>query len=117
MSFCKIFSLWRKRNKLQKLIPKPMDCRVEKMTIPQAEAYFLESYERFKNSDIYEHLMKEHQRWILHYWKPFILQFREDDELWFFNTPDIFWTNMMGRNGFIIVRDNKQISKIVFMQS
>lgn len=106
----------------QKANPKPLpptDCLVEAMTVEQAENYMLKLYDQLGLPENYSSFVKEHEQWKLKCWKAFILQIKEGDELYFFNTPEIFWTNLLGCNGFIILRgsEKKEVARLIFCRS
>lgn len=46
------------------------------------------------------------------FWKPFIENLQEGDEIWTFRSPDEDWDNLCGRAGDAILRDGE----IVYVQ-
>lgn len=114
-----IISAFWKEWKLSASIPKPENCLIEMMTVRQAESYFLKFYDRFKEYDYYDSLLKEHGKWISRSWQPFILQIKEGDELWLYRMPETYWKHLKGKEGFIILRgkEKKSIAQVVFVLS
>lgn len=105
--------------KLSFSIPKPENCLIKQVTKQGAEHYITEFYEQFKESDCYSLLLKEHKTWEQAYWIPFISKIKNDDELWLFSTPQVYWDNMMGRDGFVIFRGHppKKVAQLIFKRS
>jgi hypothetical protein len=124
MRFFKLlWKLWKNRNKIlsrDKIFrspPKPEDSLIGKMTIEEAENHTMKNLDVFKGRDIYESLLKDHEKWRHKTWRPFISKLEDNDELWLFRSPDKYWKNLSGREGFIIIRNGKKVAELVYIVS
>jgi hypothetical protein len=93
-----------KNIKLVRSIPSFDNCMKQQLSIKEAEAKMLTIINITEDSQLYDSILQEHEKWKKKYWNSFISKIKTGDELWYCSTPDLYWTLSMGYDGFMILR-------------
>lgn len=93
-------------------MPSPEKFLVERIEIEEIRKVFRIDEEFIVNADekdlvLYKKIQKERLK--------FISKYERGDEIWIYNYPDKYWKNLMGRKGFVIMRNGKMIDHFMSM--
>lgn len=107
-----IYKLHQENKRFLKSIPDPQDCLVKKVSLAEAEQWASDKIIVFVSDP-----KSEYQEWLKMIWNPFIFKLKDGDELWLFSTPSIYWEHLMGKDGFVILRDKRVVAALTVSQS
>lgn len=83
------------------MVRKVNPCEIDSAMKQENEEFYGDSVETEGMSEL---LRKEH-------WEPMMAKYKEGDQIWFYRFPDRFWENLMGSQGYALIRDGKCISE------
>lgn len=103
-SFIKTIKLLLSRTDiLQCLVRKIDPNRIDEALELEYREFYLEP----SDGNVISQLFMEKQ------FKPFLAKLRPGDELWFYQMPQEYWEELMGHQGYVIVRKGRIVAQVV----
>jgi hypothetical protein len=95
-------------------LPSPKACLIRKINLLNIEEAF-----KLESQELHGKLIDSDEKVVYKpkSWDSFIQKMMPGDELWFYRFPDEYWMNLMGQQGYVILRDGKLINTLMTVRN